>query len=200
MNDVALEILLVVEPLGVKRNQRPLAVYSERIHGNWGVEDVPQGTLALKGPGSGGISMELGQDTYHRHLLRQVVLRRPPNFGILLLDVLLPSSYFAFVVVNRSNIVPNLADDSLESIPEGLGAKVDTIVTRDSAISFFTVVGVIGKLAGRESDVASCKEEDPIALAVFIKVETTSAFEVRESTRSDWDTESGSKWAAYVSC
>lgn len=67
--------------------------------------------------------MELGQDTYHCHLLRQVVLKRPPNFGILLLDVLLPSSYFAFVVVNRGNIVPNLADDSLESIPEGLGAK-----------------------------------------------------------------------------
>lgn len=54
MNDVALEIFFVIEPLGVKRNQRPLAVYSERIHGNWGVEDVPQGTLALKGPGSGG--------------------------------------------------------------------------------------------------------------------------------------------------
>lgn len=123
MNDVALEIFFVVEPLGVKRNQRPLAVYSERIHGNWGVEDVPQGTLALKGPGSGGNQY----GTRSRHLpsppSSQVVLKRPPNFGILLLDVLLPSSYFAFVVVNRSNIVPNLADDSLESIPEGLGAK-----------------------------------------------------------------------------
>ena len=47
---------------------------------------------------------------------------------------------------------------------------------------------------------AGRKEEDPIALAPFADIETTSAFEVREGLGSNLETESGSEWAAYVSC
>ena len=42
------------------------------------------------------------------------------------------------------------------------------------------------------------KEEDPIALAAFAEIETTSTSGVRVGLGSNLKTESGSEWAVYV--
>lgn len=52
--------------------------------------------------------------------------------------------------------------------------------------------------AHRESDMAGCKEEDPIAFATFTEVKTASALKMGEGFGSNVYTEHGSKWSLKI--
>jgi hypothetical protein len=76
--------------------------------------------------------------------------------------------------------------DGVESVLEGPAAKVDCIATRHAV--FLAVVGLVGILAGWESNVTSSEEEDPVALTAFAEMETVRSFEVRVILESNLKT------------
>jgi hypothetical protein len=88
--------------------------------------------------------------------------------------------------------------EGLESVLEGPVAKVDDLATRHAVV--LAVVELIGILAGRESDVTSSEEEDPVALTAFAEIETARSFEVREVLGSNLKTKYRSEGNAYVDC
>jgi hypothetical protein len=102
------------------------------------------------------------------------------------------------VVVDHEILVVNLVHDGLESVLEGPPAKVNDLATRYAVV--LAVVELVRIFAGRESNMAGSKEEDPIAPAAFAEIETAGSFKVREGLGSDLETECRSEWAVYVGC
>ena len=101
-------------------------------------------------------------------------------------------------VVDHGLPVANLVHDGLESVLEGLAAKVDNLATRHAIV--LTVVELVGILAGRESNVTSGEEEDPVALTVFAEIETARPLEVREVLESNLKTKCRGEGNAYIDC
>jgi hypothetical protein len=203
MNNVAPENV-PVELAAVELNESPVfrKSFVAGTDGNRrGVEDVSQDALALCAPEPSDATVELVHARLRRLRLHQPVLKRlrvGSCLGFLALDGLSQTLKLVLVAVDHDIIVANLVHDGLECVLEGPAAEVDDLATRYFVV--LAVVEVVRIFAGRESNMAGGKEEDPIAPAAFAEIETTSSFEVREGLGSNLETECGSEWAAYVSC
>jgi hypothetical protein len=158
---------------------------------------VSQDVLALCALEPSDVTVELVHARLRRLCLRQPVLKRLPVgscLGVLALDGL----KLILVAVGHEILVANLVHDDFKSVLEGPATEVDDLATRDVVV--LAVIKVVRISAGRESSMAGCKKEDPIAPAAFAEIETTSAFEVRVGLGSNLEPECGSEWAAYVGC
>jgi hypothetical protein len=203
MNNVAAENVPVELP-AVELNESPVfrKSFVAGTDGNRrGVEDVSQDALALCAPEPSDVTVELVDARLQRLRLLQPVLKLLPIgscLGVLALDGLPQTLKLDLVAVDHEILVANLVIDGLESVLKGPAAELDDLATRHAVV--LAVVEFVRIFAGRESNMAGGKEEDPIAPAAFVKIETAGSFEVRESLGSDLETECRSERDAYVGC
>jgi len=90
------------------------------------------------------------------------------------------------MVVDHERLAPNLAHDGLEYVLVGFAAKKDDLTTRLPVI--LAGVEVVTMCVRRENNMASRKDEDPVAFAAFTDVEASCTFEVRSGFGSDLQT------------
>jgi hypothetical protein len=201
MNHISLEAL-PVNLLAILLNESPVLRegFVAGTDGNLrGMEDMSKDAPVLYAPESRDLIVELFEGSYRLLRLHQPALKPLPRVsypGVLVHDGLPQTLKLDFAVVGHDILARNVAHDGLECVLVGFAAKKDDLATR--RFVSLAVVELVIIFARRENNMAGRKEEDPIAFAAFAEVETTGTFEVRVGIGSDFETECGSEWAAYV--
>ena len=145
--------------------------------GNWrGVEDVSQDALALYALGAGGVTVEL---EYAR--LRRLRLSSSRLIFCLSEDVLGPSPSTCSPRPASSSLQWStmksqwpIVHQSLKSVLEGSAPNMYEL--KPMRAVGFAVVRPVRILAGRENNVTSGEDEDPIAPTAFATIGTARSF------------------------